>query len=593
MKGYHGKVLEVDLTTKNFKEVEISERLLEAFVGGCALGAALLYKRLNADLDPYSPEAPLAFVTGAFTGFSPFSGRHAVCGKSPLTGLWGESTVGGFFGVELKRFGVDALIITGKASNPTYLVLREGKVEFREADHFWGKSVSETAKKVKEETDKKARVMCIGPAGERLVRFASVIDENHRAAGRTGMGAVMGSKNLKAIAVIGQKGLPEVAHPNRVKELYSLCLEKINANPGKELWHTYGTLMYTTQGYELGDTPTKYFQEGVFPAFKISGEALIENYEVENEGCALCPVICGHRVRGVKMEYESIGSLGSNLGIYDLDYILDLTHICNEMGMDSISAGVSLGFAMYLSEKEVLKDGVQWGDGKRAIEVLRSVAFREGLGDLIAEGTLKMAQRLGIDPEEAACVKGLEIPMHDPRAFSMQALCYATGIRGACHMRSDYFTVDIAAAPIPEIGVVPTDRFEESEEKVKMMVNHQNAKEVWNSGVICMLGIFDINDLCAFYSAITGKEVKPQDIVALGEKSFMLKRMLNLKLGMSKEHEKLPQVILRPLKKGGTGGFVPNLQKTLKIYYSIRGISEDGYPTQDKLSQIGIEDLVR
>ncbi|MEM4546601.1 MAG: aldehyde ferredoxin oxidoreductase family protein [Nitrososphaerota archaeon] len=592
MKGYHAKILEIDLTTGNVSYSDISDAYFKTFVGGCGLAASLLYRRLTKDLDPFAPEAPLIFCTGPMTGISPFSGRHMVGGKSPLTGLWGETTMGGFFGVEIKKFGVDALIITGKAKKPVYLLLKNGGVQIRDASHLWGKGTSDTTSMVKDETEKAARVVCIGPAGERLVRFACIIDENHRAAGRTGMGAVMGSKNLKAIAVIGDKGLPEVSDQKKVKELYSQALEKIAANPGRELWHTYGTLMYTTQGYEIGDTPAKYFQEGVFPAFKISGEAMLENYEVKNEGCAVCPVVCGHRVRGVKMEYESVAALGSTCMIFDLDAVLDAADVCNQMGLDTISAGVTVAFAMYLSDKGVIKEKISWGDGKAVVSLLEKISLREGMGDLLAEGTMRVAQRLGVDPQEVANVKGLEMPMHDPRAFSMQAISYATSVRGACHMRSDYFTVDIAAAPIPELGIVPSDRFDESEEKVKMMVIHQNVKEIWNAGIICLLGIFDINDLCGFYSAITGIETRPSDIAALGEKSYMLKRMLNLKLGMTKEQEKLPKIVTTPLRRGGTFGFSPNLEKTMKIYYKLRNIGNDGYPTKEKIKELGIEEFV-
>lgn len=591
MKGYHGKALEVNLSTGEVKEVGIAEELLKDFVGGCALAAVLLYRDLNREVDPLSPEAPLAFCTGVFTGFSPFSGRLAVGGRSPLTNLWGESTVGGFFAVELKRFGVDALLVKGKAQKPVYLCLKDGKVELKDASDLWGKKVSETSSILKQREGERVRILCIGPAGERLVKFSSIMDENHRAAGRTGLGAVMGSKNLKAIVVQGGKGLPEVADQGKLKEVYSQTLDKISANPGRELWHAYGTLMYTTQGYELGDTPAKYFQEGVFPAFRISGEAMLDTYEVKNEGCTLCPVICGHRVRGVKMEYESVAALGSTCGLFDLEGLLDAVGVCNEMGMDTISAGVTVGFAMYLTEKGFLKDGIRWGDSKAMVKLLEQIALREGMGDLWAEGTMRVAQRLGVDPEEAAHVKGLEVPMHDPRAFSMQGLCYATGVRGACHMRSDYFTVDIAAAPIPELGIVPGDRFEESEEKVRMMVVHQNVKEVWNSGVICMLGMFDINDLCAFYGAITGMELKPQDVSRLGEKSYMLKRLLNLKLGMTKEQEKLPKIVTVPLKRGGTRGFSPTLDKTLQLYYRIRQLKDDGYPSEQKLEELGLRDF--
>ncbi len=591
MMGFHGKVLEVDLKNSNVREIEIKKELIRKFVGGCGLGAALLYNKISANIPPLSPESPIAFLTGMFTGLTPFSGRHAVVGRSPLTNLWGESTSGGFFGVAIKKAGIDGIIITGKAEKPVYLYIANGKVEFRNAKELWGKSTSETIEIINKETDKRARVACIGPAGENLVKYACIVNDTHRAAGRTGLGALMGSKNLKAIAVLGETGLPDVADEKSLKDYYGELLEKVASNPARELWHTYGTLMYTTQGYELGDTPSKYFTEGVFPAFKISGEAMLEKYEVKSEGCANCPVICGHRVRGVKMEYESVSSLGSLCGVYDLDTILDAASYCNEAGLDVISAGVTVAFAMYLTEKGVLKDGIKFGDGKALLETLRSIVKREGLGNILAEGTRSAAKTFGVDPEEAANVKGLEIPMHDPRAFSMMALTYITSSRGACHLHSDYFTVDIAAAPVPELGVLPTNRFDESEEKIKMQVIHQSAKEVWNSYILCMLGLININDAAKFQSAIMGEGVTPTDIAKIGERTYMLKRMINIRLGMRKEDEKLPQIVRKPLKKGGTKGYSPNVEKMLDIYYKIRGLDEKGHPTKEKLEELDLKDF--
>nr|WP_276626085.1 aldehyde ferredoxin oxidoreductase family protein [Archaeoglobus fulgidus] len=591
MMGFHGKILEVNLSNSTVSEIEVTEEMIKKFVGGAGLGAAMLYSRLTADLDPLSPEAPLAFLTGMFTGQTPFSGRHVIVGKSPLTRLWGESTSGGFFAVTMKKAGIDGIILTGRAEKPTYLFVSDGKVEFRDAGEIWGKSTGETIEFVQNETDKKARVACIGPAGENLVKYACIINDSHRAAGRTGMGAVMGSKNLKAIAVVGEVGLPDVADEAKLKEHYSALLENVAANPGKELWHTYGTLMYTTQGYELGDTPAKYFTEGVFPAFRISGEAMLENYEVKPEGCANCPVICGHRVRGVKMEYESVASLGSLCGIYDLDGILDATQYCNEAGLDVISAGVSVAFAMYLTEKGLLKDGVRFGDAEGLLEKLKKIVGREGLGEVLAEGTKVAAKKLGVSEEEAAQVKGLEVPMHDPRAFSGMALTYATSSRGACHLHSEYFTVDIGAAPVPELGVIPTNRFDESEEKVRMHVIHQSAKEMWNSYILCMLGLIGVSDAANFHSAITGESVTPSDVAKIGERTYMLKRMINLKLGMKKEDEKLPEIVRRPLKKGGTGGYSPNVKRMLEMYYRLRGLDDNGHPTKEKLEDLGLTEF--
>ena len=600
--GFHGKVLKVNLSTGSVGTIELSDDVLKAFVGGSGLAAALLYDHLTKDLDPLSPDAPLLFITGPFTGSKvPSSSRYAVAGKSPLTGIWGESTSGGYFPAALKLTGFDGILITGRSSKPAYLWVRDGEVEVKDASDLWGLTTYETQAAIKEELGKDVKVACIGPAGENLVRFAAVINDEGRAAGRCGFGAVMGAKNLKAIAVSGGKE-PPAADPGKVAELAVRALREIESSPLTHSMRVYGTAGYITAGLSYGDTPAKYFQDSVFPAYKISGEALRERYYVKPLACAGCPIACGkviyfgrHGLEKVDtLEYETQAAFGPLCGIDDLDAILYLNYLCNAYGLDTISAGVTAAFAMHLYERGVLTKeklgglALKWGDDGAVVELLHRIVRREGIGSVLAEGTRAAAEKLGVDPEEVASVKGLEIPMHDPRAFTLQALTYATSSRGACHMRPDYYLVD-EGLELPELGIKPSPRFASTPEKVEAFVKFQNVREVYDSLILCKFSPMSLTTVAAFYTAITGIKVEPKDLNALGERIYMIKRCINVRLGMRREDEKLPKIVLKPIPRGGTAGNVPNVEELLKQYYSIRKIDpETGKPLKEKLEELGL-----
>ena len=600
--GFHGKVLKVNLSTGSVGTVELSDNILKAFVGGSGLAAALLYDHLTKDLDPLSPDAPLLFITGPFTGSKvPSTSRYVIAGKSPLTGIWGESTSGGYFPVALKLTGFDGILITGRSPKPAYLWVHDGEAEIKDASDLWGLTTYETQAAIKEELGKDVKVACIGPAGENLVKFAAVINDEGRAAGRCGFGAVMGAKSLKAIAVSGNRE-PPAADPGKVAELAARALKEIESSPLTHSMRLYGTAGYITAGLSYGDTPAKYFRDSVFPAYKISGEALRERYYVKPLACAGCPIACGKIIYfgkyGVEkvdtLEYETQAALGPLCGIHDLDTILYLNYLCNAYGLDTISAGVTIAFAMYLYERGVLSKeklgglALKWGDGAAVVEVLHRIIRREGIGAVLAEGTRATALKLGVDPEEAAAVKGLEVPMHDPRAFALQALTYMTSSRGACHMRPDYYLID-QGIEIPELGIKPSPRFASTPEKVEAFVKFQNIREVYDSLILCKFSPISLTTIAEFYTAITGIEVGPKDLDVLGERIYMIKRCINVRLGMGKEDEKLPKIVLKPIPRGGTAGNVPNVEELLKQYYSIRKIDpETGKPLKEKLEELGL-----
>jgi len=600
--GFHGKVLKVNLSTGSVGTIELSDDVLKAFVGGSGLAAALLYDHLTKDLDPLSPDAPLLFITGPFTGSKvPSSSRYVVAGKSPLTGIWGESTSGGYFPVALKLTGFDGILITGRSSRPAYLWVHDGEVEVKDASDLWGLTTYETQAAIKEELGKDVKVVCIGPAGENLVKFAAVINDEGRAAGRCGFGAVMGAKNLKAIAASGSKE-PPAADPGKIAELAVRALKEIESSPLTRSMRVYGTAGYITSGMSFGDTPAKYFQDSVFPAYKISGEALRERYYVKPLACAGCPIACGkviyfgrHGLEEVDtLEYETQAALGPLCGIDDLDAILYLNYLYNAYGLDTISAGVTAAFAMHLYERGVLSKEklgglvLKWGDDGVVVELLHRIVRREGIGSVLAEGTRAAAEKLGVDPEEAAAVKGLEIPMHDPRAFTLQALTYATSSRGACHMRPDYYLVD-EGLELPELGIKPSPRFASTPEKVEAFVKFQNVREVYDSLILCKFSPISLTTVAAFYTAITGIKVEPKNLNALGEKIYMIKRCINVRLGMRREDEKLPKIVLKPIPRGGTAENVPNVEELLRQYYSIRKIDpETGKPLKEKLEELGL-----
>ncbi len=606
MFGYHGNFLEVNLSTKETRNLALKEEDLKNFIGGASLAARLIYDRVKGGMDPLGADSPLVFAVGPFTGSTiPMVSRYAVCGISPQTGIWGESTSGGVFPFRLKASGFDGILVTGKSDRPVYLYIKDGAAEIKDASHLWGKDIYQTQKMLKAEIKQSGlSVACIGPGGENLVTYAGIINDSGRAAGRCGLGALMGSKKLKAIAVTGNKKA-EIADEAKIRELTRQARDSISSNATSFAYREYGTLMYSDMAMFTGDAPAEYFTKSVFPANKVTGQALRQAYTVESDACLGCPVGCGRLLKHFRKdieevngpEYETAIAFGPLCRNSDLDSIIYANHLCNAHGIDTISAGVTIAYAMHLFEKGTLDKNragmkIEWGDSECIVKLVEMIIKKEGIGELLAKGTRKMAEELGADPSEAAHVKGLEMPMHDARAYSGMAISYATGPRGACHLKGDYYGVDMGRA-IPELGIEPGDRFQ-SEGKAEPAAKFQNFRDMFDSLLLCKFAPLSVTQISEILSNITGWDYTPADINTAGERSVNIKRAINNKLGVSREDDKLPSICIKALKEGSTAGKSPDMDLLLRDYYNFRKWDwSTGKPTREKLMELGLEDAAK
>lgn len=600
MFGYHGRFLKVDLDAMKTEDMPVSEDVYRKYIGGATLAAHFIYPHVKKGMDPLAPSSPLVFATGPFTLTSiPMVSRYAVAGISPLTGWWGEATSGGAFPFRLKGSGYDGIFITGKASKPVYLYLEKGSAEIRDAASLWGRDTYEVQTLLKEELNQAGLGMAIiGVAGERLVKTAAIQNDAGRSAGRCGLGALMGSKNLKAVVVSGSVR-PALAHPDKVTALAREAHAAIKQSFLAVAYKEYGTLLYSDMAMTLSDVPSKYFTRSVFPVEKVTGQALRQKYIVENYACAGCPIGCGREVTdpvtGRKVdgpEYETTMAFGPLCMNFDLDVILKVNDLCNTHGIDTIAAGVAVAYAMYLFEKgaitkEMAGFEIKWGDGDVIVKLVRMIINNEGIGALLSKGTLAMARELGRDEGEAAQVKGMEFPMHDPRAFHGMAISYATGPRGACHLKGDYYSVDLGT-PVMEYMILPGDRFS-SVGKAESAAKYQSFKDLYDSFTLCKFSPLTPTQLCGIMQAITGWEVTPEEIMTTGDRSMNLKRAINNKLGLTREQDKIPKICLDPLEEGSSAGIVPDMDLMLKEYYAYRKWDwSTGRPSREKLEELGL-----
>jgi aldehyde:ferredoxin oxidoreductase len=590
MYGWAGKLLEVDLSAERIKEVELDEKLTRTVIGGRGLGVKLLYERVGPGVDPFDPDNLLVFATGPLTGtLAPTSGRHCVVTKSPLTGTIFDSNSGGHWGAELKFAGIDAIVIRGRAERPVYLWVHDGEAELRDASDLWGLGTHATTDAIlKQVGDSRARVACIGPAGERLVRIAAIINDKYRAAGRGGVGAVMGSKHLKAIVVRGTKP-PKIADERSFGIYVRECQKLLKEDPvtGTAL-PTYGTAILVNIINEHGIYPTRNFQTGVFPtADRTSGETIAETILVRKKGCFACPIACGRvtkveELEGEGPEYETIWAFGAQCGIDDLTAIVKANNLCNDLGLDTISMGNTIGCAMELSEKGKL-DGPRFGDARAIVELTRATAMREGLGDKLAEGSARLARDCGL-PELSMSVKGLELPAYDPRGVQGQGLAYATSNRGGCHLRAYMIG--------PEILGVPKliERFSTSG-KAEMVIISQNLCAAVDSLVLCRFSMFalDAVQYSKLLTAATGIEFTDEDLMTVGERIWNLERLFNLREGFSAKDDTLPKRLLEePMPEGPSKGRKSLVASMLPSYYAFRGWTPEGVPTKEKLRELGL-----
>jgi len=545
MYGNWGRILSVDLSHRRSTTQLVKEDFFKKYLGGVGLASKIIFDKVGADVHPFSPDNVIVFSVGPFQGTGiPGSGRWNVSSRSPLTGIWGESCGGGYWGPEFKRSGFDAVVIKGRAKSPVYIWIDDGRAEIRDGDSVWGKMVSEADKIIKEEIgEPSAKAVIIGPAGEKLVRFACVVSD-HGVGGRCGLGAVMGSKNLKAIAVRGTKEV-KVAEPDKLKEYSGELYKKIHE---------------ATKVVK----PEKYAFEGYGP------------------------------------EYETIGMIGWLNLISDPEAIAYAGHLCNEYGLDTITAGSMIGFTMecyekrWIKEKELEGIKAEWGSPDVAIALIHKMARREGFGNILAEGSERAAKIIGGDASKILVnVKKLELPAHDPRGFLAMAINYATGQRGACHQRG--FVLQDESS-IPEWGILENQEVYSIKEPVISAIRYQDWAEIFNSLIQCEYmtsGGLTLKDQIALLNYVTGWKMGADDMLKIGERIFNLQRVINIRFGVSRKDDALPSRIFEPLKEGVNAGKTPaTFEKALREYYKLRGWDADGKPTAEKLTELNLTETL-
>ncbi|MBK8822775.1 MAG: aldehyde ferredoxin oxidoreductase family protein [Anaerolineales bacterium] len=596
-------ILKINLTTGTSEEFVIPREWERDFLGGASLAARILYPYLTKELDPLSSESPLLFINGPLSGTSgPTTGRFVICGKSPATNLWAESGIGGFWGPELRKAGYDGLWITGKSSSPVYIWIEEGRLEIKSAAHVWGKDVYETQELVKAEVGVKgAHVAVIGEAGERGVLYSSICCDHGRMAGRTGLGAVMGSKNLKAIAVYGKNKIV-VEDMERYSALRSEANRALKQDNEAKIIHEVGTAGVANYAEYLGSMPAKYYHQGSFPGVdNISGSKMTESILTGSSACQGCVIACGRVVNlgdGNKRkgpEYETIVGFGPNLLIDNLEEVVRLGELCDKYGMDTISTANTIGLAFYLYEmgKVTKQDtgGIEltWGSFMAARQLIHMIARREGIGDLLSRGSRQFGAAFDAE-DEAVQVNGLEVAYHDPRGVSGMALSYATSPRGACHNQSDYFFVDFGHT-YEKIGITYFERQAQAEKSANV-ARHQDWRTFFNSAIMCIFANVDPQMQVDLINAACGLEWTLDDMMRSGERGWNIKRAINNRMGLTAANDKLPKALLEPHTEGGTMGFVPDMPAILETYYEARGWDkETGKPSKEKLLALGLADI--
>lgn len=597
MGGYTGKILRVNLTEKTIKTEPLNPELDRKYLGGRGLAGKMFTDEVAAEVDAFSPENKVFIAAGTLTGTkAPSSGRFMVVTKSPLNGTLTTSNSGGYWGPQLKFAGYDMIVVEGKALAPVYLSIHDDQVEIKDAAHLWGKDVYETTSILKAEFgNDAAKVLTIGPAGENLSLMASVMNDLYRAAGRTGVGAVLGSKHLKAIIVRGTNKL-EPANPGAVKAVLTDILNKIQENPvtGQGL-PAYGTAILVNVMNENGVYPVNNFQQSYNPhADETSGETMSEKYLVKRESCYRCPIACGRYCNwdegeGGGPEYATIGVFGSNCGVQDYDAIHQANDWCNKLGLDTISVGATIAAGMELYQRGYIKPDelegtpLEFGHAQGMLEWIRKIAYQEGLGAKMALGSYRFAESYGA-VELSMSVKKQELPAYDPRGVQGQGLAYATSNRGGCHVRGYVISPEI-------LGVgEKIDRFS-TEGKAKWVKHTQDLTAVIDSLGLCFFSSFalGLSDYRQLVNAITGFKYTDEELLACGERIWNNERLHNLRVGYSKADDTLPKRLLNePIPDGPSKGNVHHRDELLPEYYTLRGWDPEGVPTAEQISALGM-----
>ncbi|PKP61826.1 aldehyde ferredoxin oxidoreductase [Candidatus Atribacteria bacterium HGW-Atribacteria-1] len=610
----------IDLTEKNIKIMESPTNILKKYLGSRGYAAKILYDNVGPEVEPLSQENYLIFSTGPFTGTPwPTAARFTVTAKSPLTGVYGYANSSGFFGPELRKAGFDALVFKGKAQKPTILIIEENNLSLIDGEKYWGKTTEETERELKNIFEG-CRVASIGPAGERLVKISSVINDYGRAAARCGMGAVMGFKNLKAIAVRASKNVPYSAE---FKKVALEMMKKVGTHPASKSLRKWGTAQLIDPKNISGDLPTRNHQLVQFSKAEMVNAKSLSRYLEKNMGCFSCPIACSrftkveegpYKCRTEGPEYETLAALGPLVGNANIEAIIYGNLLCNRLGIDTISTGVVIAFAMECHEKGLLSDdelNLEWGKEETIIELIKNIAYRKGLGDLLAEGVRRAAERIGGGAEKYAMhVKGLELPRQEPRICKGMALGHSTSNRGADHLYA-LPTIDLTGNVevgnrfFPECMPKILERTDETY-KPDMVVFTEAYCAISDALGVCKFSTTENftlypEDLSRGLKELLGYDYDGESLIKTGERIVNIERMYNYRHGLSRKDDQLPARFLKeaatvydletgePLKKGLT----VNLKYMLDRYYRLRNWDEDGIPTAGKLKELGLEELIK
>jgi aldehyde:ferredoxin oxidoreductase len=618
MGGYAGSILYVDLTSRNIQKKPLDPAFAREHIGGLGFGTRIFLDMIHEkpDFDALSPDNPFVLMTGPLTGMH-MNGvaRWTVCAKSPLTGFWGDANVGGYFGAGLKFAGYDGIVITGASEQPVFLFIKDDVVELRDAEQYWGKdvyTVTDSLKAdLKEESFKKGQVLTIGPAGENLVGFASLVHNKGHVAGRTGMGAVWGSKNLKAIYVTGS-GKVTPAYPDRLKDLRKELKEVYEGSIFISAMQSSGTPSHMDVGILSGDIPIKNWQLTEWDEIDELGPAVIEEkIFAGNKTCFGCGVACKKEAevkegpfqmeKGPSPEYETVCTFGTMCLNPNIESVAKANEICNRFGMDTISCGSTIAFAIECFENGLLTkedtDGLDlcWGNSDAIIKMAEKIGKKEGLGAILCQGSQKAADHIGGNAHDfLTTVKGLEAPMHDPRSAHGYGLAYGVSPRGACHEASLTYEVEGGAIYIPEIPELADDLPMGSEGRAKLNVVSQDYGMFFsNCAVFCNLGAGPLTATPALdmVNHVTGFDYTLEDVMKIGRRVWYLKRGLTNLFGARAKEDRLPKRLMTPMEEGPSEGSVPDMEMMLKEFYEMRELDEDGIPRKAVLLDLGLDKL--
>lgn len=613
--GNWNKILRVDLTSRTIREESMDSSIYRKFLGGAGLGSKIMYSEVSSRINPLGPENKILFCVGPYQATKlPGSAKWSLVSKSPLTETYAESSAGGKWGAMFKKAGYDLLIIEGHSDKPVYLWICDGRIEIRQAGKIWGLDSIESIERISREIgERKASVATIGPAGERLVYMACLVVDGHSFAGRCGIGAVMGSKNLKAVAVYGT-GQPPISNHSKVENLTEALRKKIRKYSKEEsLLTRFGTPAGFLACVSLGDTPIKNWSLGSWKdAEKLGIPRYNEILKPKPYPCIYCPIGCHRHIKiekpsryeleGAGPEYETLGMLGANCLVDDIKAVAKANDLCNRFGMDTISAGACVSFAMECFERGwlTLADTggmhLEWGNADSLVELIRQIGLGKGLGRLFSKGTLNAARKIGNDAEKIVVhVRGLDLPAHDPRACFGLAPNYATSTRGACHQRGNVSDVEQGGMLLPEIGIKEKPELFKPFGKSRLAVKMQNLACVFNSLVICEFmvngGGMTLTEVLECLNAISGLNWTIQDFEVLGERIFNLQRLVNIRDGKGADYDKLPPRMFQAASTGFRKNKVPPFEELLREYYEIRGWDKGGYPLKATLERLSLETI--